>query len=672
MIQDSWRFLSRCLLVLAVACSGALSIGTACGQDDDEKIEADELLQIDEIISISVELSEQEFEAMRRENIQMGPGFSMPTEKPYEYHRGNVRIGDVAIDEVGIRRKGFLGSQDAMFPSLLVDFDRFEDQDPVRGLGRLTLNNNKQDTGLVSQLLAYHLFREAGIPAPRVGFAELSLNGESLGIYTNVESIKKSFLKEHFGEGSGPLYEGTLIDLLPESLEKLDQKQGDDEAKAQLAALAEMIVSQEPLDLEALEKIVALDEFMTFWAMEGLIGFWDGYSNNQNNYFVYHSPEDGLLHFIPWGADGAFNTMPGFGGGGFGGGFGGGPQGPRLPTVVYAQAALANRLYFTPGIAQRYRDRLQKLLDEVWNEQELLAEIDRVEELVEGRLHERQGNVSETMERVRSFVRGRREEVAKAFEQWPAEAPETYRLPMGTNRVGEASGSFSTLLSESSAAAADAENSVELSLVLKGEEFTFTELKIAAHRMEFGGFGGGPGGGRGFGPGGPGGPGAGPGGRGPGAGGPGAGGPGQQGPRGQAQGPGQQGPGQQGPGRPGPGRPGQGGPGGPFGFGPPPLVLVISGTRESNTSPVQLTLMLDTNGIDAEQTEFSINGFLNTGDAPAGGFGPPRGPMVSGKVEFEEDPTSEVGSSWKGTFELELNEMRGGFMNSAPMRKPEL
>lgn len=667
MIHNSGRFTTRCLFCLALVLTGTVDWRSSCSQDDDDKIEAAELLQIDEIIPISIELSNRELQAMRRENIQMGPGFSMPTEKPYEYHRGDVRIGEVSIEGVGIRRKGFLGSQDAMFPSLLVDFDRFEDHNPIRGLGRLTLNNNKQDTGLVSQLLAYHLFRKAGIAAPQVGFAEVSLNGDSLGVYANVESIKKSFLKNHFGEGSGPLYEGTLIDLLPESLEKLEQKQGDDEAQAQLAALAEMLASKEPLDLERLEKIIALDEFMTLWAMEGLIGFWDGYSNNQNNYFIYHSPEDGLLHFIPWGADGAFNTMPGFGGGGFGGGFGGRPQGPQLPTVVYAQAALANRLYFTPGIAQRYRERLQKLLDEVWNEQELLAQIDQVERLVEGRLHERQGNAVETMERVRAFVRGRREEVATAFEQWPAAAPESYRLPTGTSRVGEVSGTFSTLLSESSAAAADTENSVEIRLVLKDEEFTFTDVAVAAHRMEFGGFG----------------PGAGPAAGGPGRGGPGAGGP----PRGPGFGPGQQGPGrpgQPGPGRPGPGRPGpgrpgpgqggpnQGGPGGPFGFGPPPLVLVISGTRESNSSPVQLTLMLDSNGIDAEQTEFSVNGFLNTGEAPAGGFGPPRGPMVSGTVVFEEDPTSEVGDAWSGTFELELNEMRGGFMNSAPMRKPEL
>ena len=38
---------------------------------------------------------------------------------------------------------------------------------------------------------------------------------------------------------------------------------------------------------DRLDELVDLHEFVTFWAMESLIGFWDGYSGNQNNFFVY-------------------------------------------------------------------------------------------------------------------------------------------------------------------------------------------------------------------------------------------------------------------------------------------------------------------------------------------------------------------------------------------------
>ena len=40
---------------------------------------------------------------------------------------------------------------------------------------------------------------------------------------------------------------------------------------------------------KAVGELVDLDAFYKFWAMEGLLGFWDGYSANRNNFFVYLS-----------------------------------------------------------------------------------------------------------------------------------------------------------------------------------------------------------------------------------------------------------------------------------------------------------------------------------------------------------------------------------------------
>ena len=41
----------------------------------------------------------------------------------------------------------------------------------------------------------------------------------------------------------------------------------------------------------AIGKLVDLDSFYTFWAVEGLLGFWDRYSGNRNNFFIYLNPE---------------------------------------------------------------------------------------------------------------------------------------------------------------------------------------------------------------------------------------------------------------------------------------------------------------------------------------------------------------------------------------------
>ena len=119
---------------------------------------------------------------------------------------------------------------------------------------------------------------------------------------------------------------------------------------------------------KAIGEFVDLDSFYTFWAVEGLIGFWDGYTNNQNNYYAYSSPKDDMrFHFIPWGADGAFTEGRGpfsrFGGD------------DNEPKSVYAQSMLANRLFQLDGIPARYKAALQNILMNVWNEEEIEDEI---------------------------------------------------------------------------------------------------------------------------------------------------------------------------------------------------------------------------------------------------------------------------------------------------------
>lgn len=51
---------------------------------------------------------------------------------------------------------------------------------------------------------------------------------------------------------------------------------------------------------KSIAELVDLDSFYTFWAVEGLIGFWDSYSGNNNNFFVYINPETDRLLAGRW------------------------------------------------------------------------------------------------------------------------------------------------------------------------------------------------------------------------------------------------------------------------------------------------------------------------------------------------------------------------------------
>ena len=67
---------------------------------------------------------------------------------------------------VGIRKKGFLGSVNAQRPSLKIHFDKFEAKKRFSGLEMMTLNNNGTDPDQVSQYPYYYIFRKAGLAAP--------------------------------------------------------------------------------------------------------------------------------------------------------------------------------------------------------------------------------------------------------------------------------------------------------------------------------------------------------------------------------------------------------------------------------------------------------------------------------------------------------------------------
>ena len=101
---------------------------------------------------------------------------------------------------------------------------------------------------------------------------------------------------------------------------------------------------------------------------------------------------------------------------------------------------------------------------------------------------------------------------------------------------------------------------------------------------------------------------------------------------------------------------------------------MISGTRESDDQVVTLTLMLDRAMVERGEQNLTVNGMLREGAEPAG-FGPPQGFMLSGSLEFAEEPSGEVGAAWAGKFELQLNEFPafgpGGMGGPRNLQRPE-
>ena len=552
------------------------------------QITLDDLFPTDRLLDIQISLANKDWDTIRFQQRDIETEFQekrkfKPITPPYTYVEGRISIDGVTFPRVGIRKKGFIGSQNSTRPSLKIKLNHVNIKEQIEGLTNLTLNNNHQDNSLMSQLMSYALFNAAGSPAPRCSYAKVTVNGRYLGVYCHVETVRQPFLKRKFGSDQGVLYEGTVVDFFPNWSGSFENKLGQDDigrqkikqliqaiqgedgevilsSKAtgrawvptddrydqrwkeldfddsnwtqgqngagyeqnsgyqdwispefdfktemynqtnslylrfpfainnlpQIVSKGKLVLklkyddgavaylnghrvaslnappnlnwtskataSHEAMGFEwvdisahkdklrpgknllaiqglntgtgssdmlivaqlelnnydyrqAISEFVDLDSFYTFWAMEGLLGFWDGYSANRNNFFFYLNPETDKFHFIPWGADCLFEKFSRLG-----------ERGEQGFLSVKTQGLIAHQLYQIESCRRRYAQMMQHILDNYWDEEKLLAETKRLKKLIEPHLTLGQkwnlkfGNPT-NLNKVRDFIRHRRSEI---------------------------------------------------------------------------------------------------------------------------------------------------------------------------------------------------------------------------------------------------------------------
>jgi len=368
----------------------------------------DDLFPRDRVIEVQITLDPSDWDKIRHQVRGLAdalhPGRRLdPDRSPYTYVEASVTIDGATYPKVGLRKKGFVGSQDNERPSLKIKLSRFDDTQSIGGLDNLTLNNNKQDKSLMSQFMGYHLFSAAGAPAPRCAFARVTVNGMNLGVYSHVETIRRPLLEREFDRSDGTLLEATVTDFYPGWEQSFERKFGDDRAaRDRIRALSSAldVDRAEDLDQRAIWDIVDERAFYTFWAMEGLLSFWDGYSGNRNNYFIYLEPKTRKFHFLPWGADCMFEKYSQLG------------EDPRSPRSVRMLGLLTNRLYQHREVRARYARTMRGLLASLWNERALLAEADRIADMLDPYLRgQQQRDFDVAFDKVYGFIRERRGDV---------------------------------------------------------------------------------------------------------------------------------------------------------------------------------------------------------------------------------------------------------------------
>ena len=365
----------RFLLFLSLIIT-AISTNCIAKNINQRELKIDDLFPHDQVLDVQITIDSKDWDSIRYQSRNFFEALNesrqhAPIDHPYTYVEASVLIDGVEFPQVGIRKKGFIGSQNSTRPSIKVKLNHVDKEGQIDGLTNLTFNNNQQDVSLISQFMGYGLFNAAGIPAPRCAYANVTVNGQDLGIYAHVERIHRPFLKREFGNDDGVLYEGTVVDFYPGWLGSFEHKLGSDQVgRKKIQKLIDVLSNPNDKIESLIGELVDLESFYVFWAMEGLLGFWDGYSGNRNNFFIYLNPKTDKFHFIPWGADSMFERYSPI------------RDDRRDPVSVKTQGLISNRLYQLKSGRQRYKNALEEIMAQNWSGTALLAETKRIQALV--------------------------------------------------------------------------------------------------------------------------------------------------------------------------------------------------------------------------------------------------------------------------------------------------
>jgi spore coat protein CotH len=303
--------------------------------------------------------------------------------------------------DVGVHFRG--NTSFAMVPagkkrSMNVSLDYAHKDQTLLGYRGFNLLNASEDADFLHNVLFSEMSR-AYIAAPKANFARVAINGESWGIYVNIQHFNKDFTRDFFKSEKGtrwkvpgPNQRGGLAYLgdNPDSYKSTYTIKSKDKPEAWKALIALCkTLNQEPAKTiqSALAPMLDIEEVLKFLALDLISVNGDGFWSRQSDYSLYLD-EKGKFHLISCDTNEAFGEggggpgMGGFGGGGRGmrggGGFGGGGfggmmmggGGTSLDPLINAdnsQQPLAYKLLSVPELRAKYleivRDIAEKWLD---------------------------------------------------------------------------------------------------------------------------------------------------------------------------------------------------------------------------------------------------------------------------------------------------------------------
>jgi spore coat protein H len=245
----------------------------------------------------------------------------------FEYVHADLEFAGKQFRNVAVRYKGngtYMDARNSEKKSFKVDLNEFEKGQKLLGLTKLNLHSNITDAAWMNESLAYALYRDAGVPAPRTSYTRLAVSvpgtfdKRSLGLYTFVENPDSNWAKFHFDSKKGLILKPVTRELFIDKgsdwapyKQAYDAKTDITEAQVRrVTDFAKLVTSASDEDFAArLPEYLDIDEFSRFMAVTVWLSSTDSILMVGQNYVVHLHPGTKKFQFVPWDLDRAFGNF---------------------------------------------------------------------------------------------------------------------------------------------------------------------------------------------------------------------------------------------------------------------------------------------------------------------------------------------------------------------------
>lgn len=227
---------------------------------------------------------------------------------PADFQMMNSQMDTLLADKVGVRLRGNT-SRNHVKKGFKIDFREYEGG-KFYDYKKFNLKPNVNDPSHLREPLSLLYYREMNVPAARTHPLQLYVNEEYMGVYTNIEQVDDEFLNKRHGHEDGFLYKcaygANLLDngqVFNTTLFESELNNAED-TRAELDHFVEVLNTTSNANFKTeIEKVFDVDTYLKQLAVEALLGHWDGYSYNQNNYYLFYNGVSKKVEFFPYDAD---------------------------------------------------------------------------------------------------------------------------------------------------------------------------------------------------------------------------------------------------------------------------------------------------------------------------------------------------------------------------------